>query len=163
MKKLAIVLLVTNLAVLMGSLPWLPDPVAVHFDGDGRPNGWMSQLGHVLFMGLFVILMTGLFMALPAVADTRLERWLNIPKRERWLTPQNRPRLNTLLKDFGYQCSTLMGLFLLALQGLLVLANQQSPARLNNTLTVWLIIAFVLLLLAASLRLTLKLRHPDRH
>lgn len=163
MKKLAITLLLVNLAVLAASLPWLPEPVAVHFDGQGRPNGWMSQTVHALFMGLFILLMTGLFLALPALTGSRMDRWLNIPQRDRWLSPSHRPRLEALLAGFGHRCAVLMGLFLLGIQGLLVLANQTSPARLNNTLTIILMVAFVVLILAASLQLTWQLRHPDRH
>ena len=162
MLRLALIVLLANLVFLAGTLPLLPEPVAVHFDGQGQPDGWMSRTTHVLFMALFVVLMMGLFLALPALTRGRGSRWLSIPKREQWLTPANRPRLDALLADFGHRCAVLMGAFLLALQALLVDANQAHPPRLDNALTIGLMAAFVALLLAASLQLVWQLRDPDR-
>jgi hypothetical protein len=31
----------------------LPSRVATHFDGSGRPNGWMSRTAHLQFMTVF--------------------------------------------------------------------------------------------------------------
>lgn len=41
------VVLLVDLAL---TVPSLAEPVATHFDGTGKPNGWMTQTGYAIFM-----------------------------------------------------------------------------------------------------------------
>lgn len=160
-KTLAWWLLPLNLLVLGLSWHWLPDPVASHFRGDGVANGWMSRSGHVLFMGVFIILMMVLFLCLPRlVSDRRYERWLSLPDRDHWLDPRHRPLLADIMASFSHRCGIAMGLFLLALQVMILDANSRTPAHLDNSLMLTTTGLFVAALLLFSIALVRRLRRP---
>lgn len=161
MRSLIPGLLIINLLVLLISLSLLPDPVAVHFNLQGEADGWMSLAGHTALMAALILLMTGVFAVIPHTLRPGMERWLSIPQREQWLLPQNRARLKSHLERFSRQCGALTALFLLAIQGLLVLANNQAPAMLNSSLMVILLIAYSCLVLLSTVRFFLHLKHPN--
>lgn len=68
----------------------LPDRVATHFDGAGRPNGWMTAQGFVLFQLGLLALLVAVFAGMPVLLRRLPARLVNLPNRDYWLAPERR-------------------------------------------------------------------------
>jgi hypothetical protein len=82
-------------ATLAGLHAWhlssvMPERVASHFDGAGRPNAWMSRDAFVRsYLGL-VALLTVIFL-ITTLATARIpDRFVNLPNKSYWLAPERR-------------------------------------------------------------------------
>ena len=108
----------------------LPDFVATHFAGGGRPNGWMTREGYRTFMLLFVTLLP-LFMAVMAGGLPRLfPDATNIPNRHYWMAPERREAALDFLTAHACWLGCLMVVFILGIHVLLLQANHSTPVRL---------------------------------
>ncbi len=111
-------------------LPLLPEPAAVHFGADGLADGWLPRRVHAeLLTGLNVIVFLALqiphrLLRLPA-------RWVNLPRKEYWLSPDQLPQAQALLRAYMETFGVAIFLFLLAVNLLLVQANRVCPPRLD--------------------------------
>jgi serine/threonine-protein kinase len=66
--------------------PRLPATVASHFDGSGRPNGWLSK---EMFLAVYVGIVALLAVVFSAVRFIPTSLW-NLPNRDYWLAPERR-------------------------------------------------------------------------
>jgi uncharacterized membrane protein len=78
------------LCYLAATAPLLPERVAMHFDGNGRPNGWMSRSSYLLFTGAFglgpSLFLAGIFFAIRYMPVSSF----SLPRRDYWLAPERR-------------------------------------------------------------------------
>lgn len=126
-----VLLYLSFVACLLASRPFLPERVATHFDGAGRPNGWMSRTGHLAFTlalgtGLPAVMVGTCFMVryLPA-------RMINIPRREYWLAPERRALTSTYLFRHSIWLGCLSVSFVLCIHLLILQANTGGLAQPN--------------------------------
>jgi serine/threonine-protein kinase len=70
----------------------LPEPLATHFNGAGRPNGWMNQRTFALFQLGLLGFIAFVFGVAGAAARVMPARFVNLPNRDYWLTEENRPQ-----------------------------------------------------------------------
>lgn len=127
-------LFLLNVAVALATPFLFQERMAVHFGMGGAADGWgppavnaaiFSVLGLVLYLTLLGS--ARLVLHMPA-------RWINLPNKDYWLTPENRPRaaarLAAGMESFG---AALFG-FLLVTQVLVIEANRAESPRLNEPL-----------------------------
>ena len=79
----------------------LPDSVATHFAGGGRPNGWMTREGYRVFMLLFVTLLPLFMVAMagwlprlfppPPIFPTATTGWRRSGATRRWISSPRTP------------------------------------------------------------------------
>lgn len=117
----------------------LPEVMASHFDGSGRPNGYQSKAAFAATsLGLSVGNLL-LFALLPALLRRLPTSMINMPHREYWLAPQRKAQ--SLERLFGYldwfACATIA--LLVAVFELVVRANL-ARAPLGNV-AIWLLLA----------------------
>jgi hypothetical protein len=120
----------------------MPAYLATHFDGSGQPNGWMSPSRFLWFMGAMWAVMTLSFWG-PRFLFGRLpSRWLSLPKREYWLSPERRghgiDRVSLWIE--GYGAVMLVGL--IAVNQLLFAANSAAEPSLPSAF-VWGVFAYL--------------------
>jgi uncharacterized membrane protein len=124
------VVLLVDLAL---TVPLLAEPVATHFDGAGKPNGWMTRTGYAIFMVAFGI---GLPLVISALIPM-ISRWLpariNIPNRQYWLAPDRREETLLFLRWHLGWLATLMAFFALGIHHLILMANALRPPALPHT------------------------------
>jgi uncharacterized membrane protein len=160
MKKLFYVLVLANLAVDVASYCILPATVAAHFGANGAPNGWFSASGNLIFslvlQGTFFIVIEAMRIMLPNTPAKQV----NLPNKHYWLTEKHLPefhrRWDTLASELG---CIMMSLFL-AISLVIIKANQSSPAQLDGSIFVPILVVFVLLLGAWMVSLNRRLRIP---
>lgn len=151
-------LLAGNLLFLFSTLHLLPDVVAVHFDGHGYPDNWMTRDGHAVLMTVLLVCLPGTFLLIPTLVSRLPAHWISVPEHSYWTAPERRPALHRLLAQWCFQMAALMGLFLFIIQALTLTANRSQPVRLDNISVLVSMALLVLLTLALALRLFRQLR-----
>lgn len=120
-----------NVALTLVSLAILPSPMAIHFGGDGTADGWAPSRVHALLMTAVQALLFCSIYFTPRMIIRLPASMINLPDKQHWLRPENRPLAAAKLQDFIWRFGSALFLFLFVM-GLLVLqANRTSPARLN--------------------------------
>ncbi len=129
--RLALLLVLVLVAAQLGwYAPRLPDHVAASFGADGTPNGFDAKTEFLAWYAASLVLIAGLFLALPALLRRIPPRFVNMPHAEHWLAPERRDRtlaeLGEALGWFGV-CTTLFVAWAFHLS---ILANLREPVRL---------------------------------
>ena len=112
----------------------LPSRVATHFDGSGRPNGWMSRTDHLRFMTVFGL---GFPLFVPAlIYACRLlpDRYYNLPHRDYWLAPARRTESMAYLLRHSLWFSSIALCFVIGIHFLIIQANNLAQAHLSSLL-----------------------------
>jgi uncharacterized membrane protein len=119
-------------AVWLWSWGALPERVATHFTGSGRPDAWSSRP-----VALAVTAVLGAGTALVFVALVRLVRgarvgWINVPHPGYWKQPANLGRLRALMAEDVWLLGAWTLLLLAAVQALVVRAARLPEPRLDG-------------------------------
>lgn len=130
----AVVFFVLNLWL---STRGLPEKIATHFNAAGQPDGWMSRSAHLggfLAMGLgmsaFVILLCYAIRWFPAAN-------LNVPNKDYWQKPANRPAALSFIFLHSFWLGTLSLAFIVAVNHFVVAANRgDSPVLATRGLQI---------------------------
>lgn len=115
-------------------LPLLPERMAIRFDLDGTPNGWMSKDGFAVYYLCLLVFMVGVFVAVGTLATKLPARFLNIPHRDYWLAPERRAESLRYLKDFHVWTGAFIGLFIVGMMEMIFTINLNDIPRLDNQL-----------------------------
>ena len=122
--------------------PNLPEIIASHFDGAGKPNGWMSKqsffLLEVVILG-FIILE---FTFLPWMIGKMPNRLINMPNKDYWFAAERRTEtINIIQHFFEWFSAALLALFV-SVNQLVFRANLTGE---NLSSCSWLILGTFLL------------------
>jgi uncharacterized membrane protein len=133
-QSLFVLLEIMVVTYIISSAALLPATVASHFNGSGAANGFMSQKGHTVFMlvfavGIPLLVVGSLSITLHLAADR-----INIPNREYWLLPQNKPATVRFLQGHVAYLGMIISSFVAYIQWLLIKANSVRPPQLSNSL-----------------------------
>jgi len=155
-----IAMVAVTAAMIAATSSGLPDPVATHFGGGGRANGWMSRDGYVVFMLCFA-LGVPLFLVLTIGGLPRaMPRLVNLPNREYWLSGERQKESLDYLLEHAYRLGSVTLLFALGVHLLVLDANAAQPPRLASGLLVGLMALFFAALGLWALALMRRFRKP---
>jgi serine/threonine-protein kinase len=138
------------LGYLAMSYGQLPDRVATHFDGSGRPNGWMSRSFHLWFtlvLGLaFPLIVTVILFLTRFLPDSLI----NIPRRDYWLSAERRTDTFAYLFRQSLWFACIGVCFVTAIHFLIVQANLNlhPPGYLSTPLLLGVVGGFLVALAA---------------
>ncbi len=118
------------LVYLAWSAPLLPERVATHFGSGGQPNGWMSRSMHLLFMGALGVGLPLVSAVLALVVRLVPARFINVPHREYWLSPERQSQTCTYISRQLLWLACLEVVFFAGMQFLIVEANRTAPVQL---------------------------------
>lgn len=149
------------LAFILCTVGELPNTVASHFDGTGRPNGFMTKsfyLGFMLIIGLGVpSLIAGGMASVCTFPDNRI----SLPNKHIWLSERHRASTFAWLRGHGMGMGILTTVFMAYVHWLVILANRVAPAQLSSTGIITGLVVFVIALIVWGSLLPLKfLRLP---
>ncbi len=142
-----VVLYVALLVILASSADLLPSQVASHFNGDGRPNGWMTRSDYLIFIGAIPLLLAGFFGLLAWLVKTVPGNWVNIPRRDFWLVPERRALTSAIILRRLLWLACLIVCFFGGLHWAIVEAHRQTPPHLSGGSFLFLIIGFLICLI----------------
>jgi uncharacterized membrane protein len=131
------------LIFIAASASLLPERMAVHFGADGEANGWMSRSADLILLGGLGVGMPLLFVALSLLTGLIPARFVNIPHREYWLSPERRAQTRAYISRQMIWMSCLMVLFLAGIHGLTIQSNHVTPPHLAMNLFWTLVVGFL--------------------
>jgi uncharacterized membrane protein len=140
MKKNAVPLVVLGflcvgyLIFIAGSASLLPDRVAIHFGGGGEANGWMSRSTDLIFASGLGVGLPLFFVVLSLLTGLIPTRFVNLPHREYWLSPERRVQTCTYISLQMIWMGCLTVLFLAGIHYLTIQANRVTPPHLPMSL-----------------------------
>lgn len=131
MRTFFILSFAANLLLTLVSLFVLPDRVAIHYGADGMADGWGPNYVNALFMtGTHVLLFSLLYFA-PRLVTWLPPRFVNLPNKSYWLSPENKTRAVEKIQPFMWLFGSGVFVFFFVLGLLSYHANLQTSARLN--------------------------------
>jgi serine/threonine-protein kinase len=151
-------LLLAAVVQLAWAYPRLPQIVATHFDGAGRPDGWMRREIFVAFQAGLIMIMLLSFVGLPRWLARLPTRWYSLPHRDYWLAPERRAQT---LADIQRQmmwfvCAIVCTI--LAVTQLVIEVNLTPDPVLPGT-TLWMVfVAFLLFTAVWTVRFVRRFR-----
>ncbi len=132
---------------VFGTLNGLPKKVAVHFDLQGRANGWESREWNAWFTGLFPLGFYAFFALIAWLTCLPKAMPLNVPRRDHWTRPENRPEALLIMGASMLWFCSIMTAFFGAVHWLMMDANRVSPPYSPPGTMIPILVAFFVLLL----------------
>ena len=140
---------------------YLPDPVATHFGGDNRANGWMSRDGYLLFMLAFMIGISTFVSFLVGTLPRKFPQWTNVPNRDFWLAPARREESLRYLSSHGKRLGCLIVMMMLGMHYVILKANHIQPPTLPVPAFSAVLFGFALALIWWIVRLYRRFPKPE--
>lgn len=141
-------------------LPQLPEQMAIRFDLDGQPNGWMGKEGFAVYYFCLLGAVVGAFMLVGLLAHKLPARLFSIPQREYWLAPERRAESLRYLKEFHLWTGAFAGLFIVSMMEMVFKINLSEKPLLDNRLFYSMTGAFVFSVLVAVLIVCWRFKRP---
>ncbi len=136
-------LVVLFVSYILSASSSLPSHIATHFDLKGQPNGWMSRSAHIRFTVTTGLGMTAFFVGLFYGTRFLPVSLINIPRRDYWLSTENRAATNDFIFRSGLWFACLIILFHSAIYHIIIQANSVTPPRLPSSQFFSLTIGFI--------------------
>ena len=119
-------------AAIVSQSGTMPARVATHFDGAGRPNGWMARPNEARFFILTALGTACFVAAVGQVIRFFPPETLNVPRAAFWRAPENYARACRFLARACLVQGAFLALWLAGLHGLVGAANRQVPVELDG-------------------------------
>jgi ABC-type Fe3+ transport system permease subunit len=117
---------------LASSSSHLPERVAAHFDGSGRPNGWMSRTAHLRFMAVFGLAFPLFVPAIVYASRFLPDQLYNLPHRDYWLAPARRTDTMAYLFRHSLWFAPMALCFALGIHFSIIHANSLARTHLST-------------------------------
>jgi len=135
MRILLITTCLANIAFAFGSLPWMPERMAVHFATDGSVNRFDSPIVYAVIMSVVACFVTAIMFGVSfftSFASTHMPESVNIPNRDYWMNEENRTKTIRRLCYPGELIGIGTLLLILLIQWELVRGNLMVPPGQPN-------------------------------
>lgn len=142
--------------------PLLPERMASHFDGSGRPDGFQSSRGFAGLSASILVMTVVIFGGLGALLRRIPSKWFNLPNRDFWLAPERREetigRISTRMEWFG---AASLALYLYVIQ--MVVETNLTPSPALDSQKMFLVLGLYLLFAGIWMaRFISGFRRPER-
>jgi len=112
--------------------PLLPERMASHFDGSGRPNGFQSREAFVALSAAMLVMTVVMFGGLGALFRRIPSKWFNLPNRDYWLAPERREEtIEHMSSQLEWLGAASLSLYVFVIQ-MVVETNRTSEPRLDS-------------------------------
>jgi uncharacterized membrane protein len=131
MRKLLIMAFAANLLLTAISLAVLPDHVAIHFAGGGKPDSWAAKEFNA---AIFVVLEVPFFLMFSyatLLTRSRTKKHFSIPNKDYWLRDENLPRFHQKFGRYMAEFGVAIFVFFFAIKLLTIQANLREPVLLD--------------------------------
>ncbi len=149
-----------NVLLALASLAILPSEVAIHFGAGGVADDWAPSWFNTLFwLGLDVFIFGSFYFSARLISITPA-KWINLPNKGYWLTPENMPRLDAKMSRGMFHLGTAVFVLFFVLGVLTIRANLSSPVRLDERVFWPVFLLFMAYTLAWTVAFYRSLRIP---
>jgi len=144
MSKTRIILIVCG-SILLIHMLWiysqLPETVASHFDGQGKPNAWMGKGVFLVFEIALLLFVVGEMLLVPRMISRLPNSLMNLPKKEYWLLPERREETFATFRKYFEVFGSAILVLVTSVNHLVYMANVNRQNLSNN---IWyILIAFL--------------------
>ncbi len=147
--------------VVLATAHHLPERVASHFSANGRADGWMPRAAYLRFALVFPWSLGAFFALIAWVLPKLPAGFYNLPRRDHWLAPKQRPATDAILGRWMSAPPCLLLLFFGQLHLSIISANRLSPPRLETGLVLGPVIGLLLALMIWAVGLVLRFAEPE--
>ena len=143
MRKVLIAVFAANLILSAVSLAVLPDQVAIHFGGGGRPDSWASREFNAT---IFLVLEVPFFLLFYFASVLPLgvsKKFVNLPNKDYWLQGENHPLFQRKFGFYMAEFGVAIFVFFFCISLLALQANLSEPVLLNYKLFMIVFIVFM--------------------
>ena len=125
-------LIVVFAVLIFNSIGDLPAKVAVHFDANSAPDGWVSREKYGIFALLFLVgLPLGLFAVMAGLPRLTGGKGL-IPNSEYWFADERKQQTESFLLQHSCWLGTMTAAVIYGVHVLLMRANELDPPKLST-------------------------------
>jgi uncharacterized membrane protein len=163
MRKVLIFIFLVNIIFIAASLFILPDRVAMHFSGGGKPDSFGSKYVHAAAFAIAETFVFVIFLFIPYIVMKSPPGWMNMPNKAYWLSEENRPALRSKISTLFYEFATAFFVFMFAVNILAVKANLSEPIRLDNKLFNLILIGILVYTAYWCIKFFLSFRIPKEN
>ena len=131
-RAILLLLAAAGVVQLLHYYPLLPDTMASHFDGTGRPDGFQSRDAFFALSALMLMLTVVIFGGLGVLFRTIPSKWFNLPNRDYWLAPERREAtIETISGQMEWFGAASLALYLFVIQ-MVVETNRTNEPKLDS-------------------------------
>ena len=133
--------------------PQMPNNVAIHFNTQGQVNGWMPRNANLFMSCILVVIITLSFVGVPYILKSMSGDLISIPKKEYWLSANNKERLIKILSKYLYSIGLTTNLFMTFLFHQLYRFNIHAI----DTVSIIAILPFLIIIFGFTIHLLTRL------
>jgi len=142
-------------------LPLLPAKIAIRFDFDGTPNGWMGKDAFALYYFFLLGVMLGVFGIFAAAVHKLPARFINIPHRDYWLAEPQRKATIGYLRELYLWTAAFSGIFIVGMMDMVLRINLTAAPKLDSRVLYTACGAFAFCILCGIALVYWRFRKPD--
>ena len=133
---LFIITCLVNIAFAFGTLPWMPEQIAVHFSPDGTVNRYESPFSFVALACILPCIIASFMLGISFMMSfsvMHMPEQFNMPNSDYWINEENRPKTAQRIAAFTIDLFGIgMMLLFLFIHGELVRVNLTVPPGQPN-------------------------------
>lgn len=140
--------------------PLLPDTLASHFDGAGKPNGFQPRAAFFQLYAFVLALLFTVFLILPKVLGRLPDAFINLPNKDYWLSPERRRETLAGIEDGISWMGALTMLLMLFMMEFTIRTNLGGHPALPLSVMVSVLVLFVAATLVWTVRFIARFKRP---
>jgi uncharacterized membrane protein len=160
-RSVLLLLAAAGIVQILHYYPLLPERMASHFDGSGRPDGFQSRTAFLALSATMLITTVVTFGGLGALFRRIPSKWFNLPNRDYWLAPERREEtIEHMSRQLEWLGAVSLGFYLFVIQ-MVVETNRTSEPRLDSRSVMILLGLYLLYTGVWIARFVLRFRTPQ--
>ena len=138
-----ICLMVFSVTFVIYTSFYLPSTVAIHFNVNNEPDGWMTR-------NKYLLLILALLISIPIVISVGISllaqhfpHLINLPNRDYWLAPRRLDESLDFLASHAHRLGRLIIVLMTGLHYVVLVANRAEPPVLPQSWLIAILVGFV--------------------
>jgi serine/threonine-protein kinase len=150
-EKIFLALIIVALVQALVYYPQLPERVASHFDGGGRPNGWSAKPGFFAINFGIIAVLALLFVLLPRTLGRVPLAMVSLPNRDYWFSPERREGTLGFIRDQMSWLGTATVALMVGMMEVTIRANLR-PEPVLSPVFIWIFAGFLVFMAVWTIR-----------
>jgi uncharacterized membrane protein len=131
-RAILLLLAAAGIVQILHYYPSMPERMASHFDGSGRPNGFQSRDAFFALSAAMMATTVVMFGGLGPLFRRIPSKWFNLPNRDYWLAPERREAtIEHMSSQLEWLGAATLALYLWVIQ-MVVATNRTSEPWLDS-------------------------------
>jgi serine/threonine-protein kinase len=131
-RTVLLLLAAAGIVQILHYYPSMPERMASHFDGSGRPDGFQSRDAFFALSAGMLAMTVVTFGGLGALFRRIPSKWFNLPNRDYWLAPQRREEtIESISSQLEWLGAASLALYVFVIQ-MVAETNRTSEPRLDS-------------------------------